>query len=649
LQSVAGNHAVQRMLRQDAGEFPPPGGVGSPQPLPDDVARDARQSFGYDFSAVRTYSETAANDSAAELGAKAYTLGQHIVFGAGQYRPWQHAGRALLGHELAHVVQQSSLPGRAQSTASHFETEATSAAEDFVLQRPVAVTARGVPTIACSPEDPQEYVEEDERYRADRAEDIRRGRAKPKRGPGPGRGRPASTPGSVAKEAEREITQMLADAAAGRYRSSAIKTKRQLVARFRRLLRSYRMNEMVSIDRQLAAGTLSKSSRRALVNRKKGIVVDRNYLQGKFDEAVRTPGGENVSVQEKHVRGAPAQPYHETRPGKGSYAQPDFSITGTSEVGGRTRLHVNLKSHDLSAISPADARVIARAARDQAVKNAFGNPKRRGDVGHLPQGDEVIISFTDKPPQEIQAEMVKIMFEEGTPISQVRFGESTWHRPPGELEPPPTPLEALLGPSASGPLQEPVHTPAAGPVDPGAAAPMTHEPVPAEGEVRPAEAAPASGKIAKAGVPALSVGVQIAGGILHQRNQEARTEKARDKQETGYVPPTVVTGGVLDRMGDVLYDPDRSGARSVSLHSRMDMPKWRRWARSYFGGHKPGDTVKFTWYGEDDDEVIYTLQPDGRWSPDHKVEGALDINKVLDENVPDFILWSELDPFGGPA
>ena len=634
------------MLRKDAGEPSPPAGVGSPQPLPADIARDARQSFGHDFSAVRTYSGTAANDSAAELGAKAYTLGQHIVFGAGQYRPSQHAGRALLGHELAHVVQQSSPPDRAQPTASHLEAEATGAAKDFAQQRAAMVTGRRAPTIACSPDDPHQHVEDDERYQADRAEDITKGRMKPRRGAG--RGPSAGTPGSIAKEAEREVTQMLADAAAGKYRYSAIKTKGQLVARFRRLLRSYRVNEMVSIDRQLAAGALSAGHRRALMRRKKGIVADRSYLQGKFDEAVRTPSGEHVSVQEKVVRGSPAQPYHETRPGIGSYAQPDFSITVTSEAGGRIRIHVNLKSHNLSAISPAKARAIARAARDQAVKNAFGSPKRRGDVGHLPQGDEVIISFTDKPPREIQAEMVKIMFEKGTPISQVRFGESTWHRPPGELKPAPT-FDPLPGQPAPGAPREPVHPPGTSTVDPSAAAPITPGSLPTEGEVRPAEVAPASGKIAKVGVPALSLGVQILGGILHQRNQQARTEKARDEQETGYVAPTVVTGGTLDRLGDILYDPDRSGARSVSVHSRLDMPKWRRWAHSYFGGHKPGDTVKFTWYGENDDEVIYTLQPDGRWSPDHHVDGAVDINKVLDENVPDYIIWSYIDPFEGPA
>ncbi len=46
---------------------------------------------------------------AAGLGAQAYTQGSDIHFGAGSYAP--EAGNSqLLGHELAHVIQQRSAP-----------------------------------------------------------------------------------------------------------------------------------------------------------------------------------------------------------------------------------------------------------------------------------------------------------------------------------------------------------------------------------------------------------------------------------------------------------------------------------------------------------------------------------------------------------
>jgi len=44
---------------------------------------------------------------AAGVNARAFTYGRHIVFGKGEYRPDTDEGRRLIGHELAHVVQQS--------------------------------------------------------------------------------------------------------------------------------------------------------------------------------------------------------------------------------------------------------------------------------------------------------------------------------------------------------------------------------------------------------------------------------------------------------------------------------------------------------------------------------------------------------------
>jgi hypothetical protein len=40
------------------------------------------------------------------FSARAYTVGEHMVFGAGEYRPDSDSGRRLIAHELAHVVQQ---------------------------------------------------------------------------------------------------------------------------------------------------------------------------------------------------------------------------------------------------------------------------------------------------------------------------------------------------------------------------------------------------------------------------------------------------------------------------------------------------------------------------------------------------------------
>ena len=65
------------------------------------------QRFSHDFSRVRIHSHTAAEQSAREVNAHAYTVGHNIVFASGQFAPGMHEGRRLIAHELAHVVQQS--------------------------------------------------------------------------------------------------------------------------------------------------------------------------------------------------------------------------------------------------------------------------------------------------------------------------------------------------------------------------------------------------------------------------------------------------------------------------------------------------------------------------------------------------------------
>ena len=52
-----------------------------------------------------------AHQSSAQINALAYTHGNHVVFGAGQYQPNTKQGKELLAHELTHVVQQSCMGG----------------------------------------------------------------------------------------------------------------------------------------------------------------------------------------------------------------------------------------------------------------------------------------------------------------------------------------------------------------------------------------------------------------------------------------------------------------------------------------------------------------------------------------------------------
>ena len=64
--------------------------------------------FGHDFSGVRVHTGAEAAQSAQRINALAYTTGNNIVFGNGQYNPNSASGQRLLAHELTHVVQQQS-------------------------------------------------------------------------------------------------------------------------------------------------------------------------------------------------------------------------------------------------------------------------------------------------------------------------------------------------------------------------------------------------------------------------------------------------------------------------------------------------------------------------------------------------------------
>jgi hypothetical protein len=63
--------------------------------------------FSFDFSRVRVHSGSEAAELAAGEQARAYTVGRHVVFGAGMYAAHSTAGQALLAHELGHVAQQA--------------------------------------------------------------------------------------------------------------------------------------------------------------------------------------------------------------------------------------------------------------------------------------------------------------------------------------------------------------------------------------------------------------------------------------------------------------------------------------------------------------------------------------------------------------
>ena len=79
----------------------------SDQPLHNQESSANAPPFAHDFSRVRIHTDARAAASAHAVHALAYTVGDHIVFGSGQFSTDTKAGRRLLAHELTHTVQQA--------------------------------------------------------------------------------------------------------------------------------------------------------------------------------------------------------------------------------------------------------------------------------------------------------------------------------------------------------------------------------------------------------------------------------------------------------------------------------------------------------------------------------------------------------------
>lgn len=109
--------AVMRSQPSGAAALPPPAAAltgpegGEGRPLSEATRAFFEPRLGRDLSHVRVHTDAGAARAARALNAAAYTRGSDIVFGDGHGTPESRAGRMLLAHELAHVVQQSGLPG----------------------------------------------------------------------------------------------------------------------------------------------------------------------------------------------------------------------------------------------------------------------------------------------------------------------------------------------------------------------------------------------------------------------------------------------------------------------------------------------------------------------------------------------------------
>jgi Domain of unknown function (DUF4157) len=90
--------------------------------------------LGHSLEHIRVHADERAAASARVLGARAYTVANHIIFARGQYDHATQNGRALLAHELVHALQNSaSADGGLQSMVSRSSDEAEPAGFNSTL------------------------------------------------------------------------------------------------------------------------------------------------------------------------------------------------------------------------------------------------------------------------------------------------------------------------------------------------------------------------------------------------------------------------------------------------------------------------------------------------------------------------------------
>ncbi len=108
--------------------------LGSGRSLDPGSRSRLESAFGEDFSGVRVHTDSRANNISSRLNARALTVGNDIAFAPGEYNPGTIDGDALLAHELAHVVQQStaatnrSYRGRFTASEDALENDANASA-----------------------------------------------------------------------------------------------------------------------------------------------------------------------------------------------------------------------------------------------------------------------------------------------------------------------------------------------------------------------------------------------------------------------------------------------------------------------------------------------------------------------------------------
>lgn len=134
-EDVQASRDIQRQGEEEEEELQMKPAQTQPRPATADFARSlsaashggnaldqgTRTSFekrlGYDLSSVRYHTGETADRMNRQIGARAFTHGNHIFFARGQMDTKSTSGRRLMAHEVVHTLQQGRGTGRATQSA----------------------------------------------------------------------------------------------------------------------------------------------------------------------------------------------------------------------------------------------------------------------------------------------------------------------------------------------------------------------------------------------------------------------------------------------------------------------------------------------------------------------------------------------------
>lgn len=233
--------------------------------LPDNLRTRFESSLGTELSGVRVHTGSASASAAESIGAKAYTTGQDIHFGPGQYDPSSEDGQRLLAHEVAHTVQQGNSRTQPQpklevsGPADAHEHEADRAADAMISGMPASVSPSGAAS-------------------SDAVSSVQR---KNKNGSGEGNTR-ASTPAEKRVEQmigilRRQVDKVSADLDAG-----AGKIDPTLIAHMRRVLSDER-GELLTALTNLPSGSALQMEGFAMSSRVTQVITRLDAIAGAHD------------------------------------------------------------------------------------------------------------------------------------------------------------------------------------------------------------------------------------------------------------------------------------------------------------------------------------------------------------------------------